>query len=156
MAVFSMMTNLMNEVQRARLVDTYGAPAIEKWMPPDPFVKIEIPRELNLKEVRVGSLAAFDEATGEILRQSVVSALRNHILRDRAGYGCEGGPNLFDGWKSPRRGNPGPRPFHDAKIAPAVGYGEIGNRKRHSLRFRQRDGFQGAQHSVFVHCLHMA
>ena len=66
MAVFSMMTNLLSEVQRARLVDTYGAAAIEKWMPPDPFVKIEIPRELNLKEVRVGSLSAFDEATDEV------------------------------------------------------------------------------------------
>ena len=62
MAVFSMMTNLLSEVQRARLVDTYGAAAIEKWMPPDPFVKIEVPRELNLKEVRVGSLAAFEKA----------------------------------------------------------------------------------------------
>jgi len=66
MAAFSMMTNLHSEVQRARLVDTYGVAAIEKWLPPDPFVKIEIPRGLNLKEVRVGSIAAFDEATDDL------------------------------------------------------------------------------------------
>lgn len=66
MAAFTMMTNLLAEAQRARLVDTYGAEAIEKWLPPDPFVKIEIPRELNLKEVRVSALTAFDEATDEL------------------------------------------------------------------------------------------
>lgn len=66
MAVFSMMSNLFSEVQRARLVDTHGAAAIEKWLPPDPFVKIEIPKGLNLQEVRTGSLAAFDEATDAV------------------------------------------------------------------------------------------
>jgi penicillin amidase len=66
MAVFSMMANLHSEVQRARLADTYGAAAVEKWMPPDPFIKIEIPRELDLKAVRAGSLAAFDQATDDL------------------------------------------------------------------------------------------
>ncbi|MFN0106833.1 MAG: penicillin acylase family protein [Bryobacteraceae bacterium] len=81
MAVFSMMTNLLSEVQRARLVDTYGAAAIEKWMPPDPFVKIEIPREVNLKEVRVGSLAAFDEATDDV--DDVTQGSNNWVIGPR-------------------------------------------------------------------------
>jgi penicillin G amidase len=66
MAVFNMMTNLMSEVQRARLVDTYGAAAIEKWLPPDPFIKLEVPRGLNLKEVRAGSIELFDKATDAV------------------------------------------------------------------------------------------
>ena len=66
-AAFSMMSNLLTEVQRARLVDTHGAAAIEKWLPPDPFVKIEIPRELNLKEIRTGSIAALAVAFSHAL-----------------------------------------------------------------------------------------
>lgn len=66
LAAFSMMSNLLTEVQRARLVDTYGPEAVEKWQPPDPFVKLEIPRGLNLGEVRTGSVAAFAHATGAI------------------------------------------------------------------------------------------
>ena len=66
MAVFAMMGNLASEVQRARLIDTYGAAAIEKWLPPDPFIKLEVPRGLNLKEVRAGAIEAFDNATDAI------------------------------------------------------------------------------------------
>jgi len=66
MAVFPMLTNVMAEVQRARLVDTYGAAAVERWQPPDPFVRLAIPRGLQLKEVRVGSIATFDESTDEL------------------------------------------------------------------------------------------
>ncbi len=66
MASFSMMTNLLSEAQRARLVDTHGAAAIEKWLPPDPFVKLEVPRGLNLKEIRTSAIATFDEATDDL------------------------------------------------------------------------------------------
>ncbi|MBI2685396.1 MAG: penicillin acylase family protein [Acidobacteria bacterium] len=81
MAVFSMMTNLLSEVGRARLVDTHGAAAIEKWMPPDPFVKIEIPRELNLKEVRTSSIAVFDDATGDVA--GVTQGSNNWVVAGR-------------------------------------------------------------------------
>jgi penicillin amidase len=81
MAAFSMMNNLLSEVQRARLLDTYGAAALEKWMPPSPFVKLEIPNGLNLKEVRVGSLAAFDEATDEL--DDVTEGSNNWVVGPR-------------------------------------------------------------------------
>jgi penicillin amidase len=66
MAVFSMMNNILSEAGRARLLDTHGAAAIEKWLPTDPPVKLEIPRELNLKEIRTSALATFDEATDAV------------------------------------------------------------------------------------------
>jgi penicillin amidase len=80
-AAFNMMTNLLSEVGRARLVDTYGAAAIEKWLPPDPFVPIEIPKDLNLKEVRVGSLSAFDEATDDVA--DVTQGSNNWVVAGR-------------------------------------------------------------------------
>ncbi|HEU0121221.1 MAG TPA: penicillin acylase family protein [Bryobacteraceae bacterium] len=64
MAVFSMMSNLLSEAQRARLVATHGAPAIEKWLPPDPFIRLINPRDLNLQEIRTSFLSAVEEAAG--------------------------------------------------------------------------------------------
>ncbi|MBL8239144.1 MAG: penicillin acylase family protein [Bryobacterales bacterium] len=81
MAAFSMMNNLLSEVQRARLVDTYGALALEKWLPPSPFVRLEIPNELNLKEIRTGSIAAFDEATDEL--DDVTQGSNNWVVGPR-------------------------------------------------------------------------
>ena len=81
MAVFSMMTNVLSEAGRARMVDTYGAAALEKWQPLDPPVKLEIPKELNLKEVRVSALSAFDEATDEV--DDVTQGSNNWVVSGR-------------------------------------------------------------------------
>ncbi len=81
MAVFSMMTNVLSEAGRARMVDTYGAAALEKWQPLDPPVKLEIPKDLNLKEVRVSALSAFDEATDDV--DDVTQGSNNWVVSGR-------------------------------------------------------------------------
>jgi len=61
-AVFPMMNNLLSEAKRARELDAYGAAALEKWNAPDPFVKLTVPNGLNLKDIILQNLAAFDDA----------------------------------------------------------------------------------------------
>ncbi len=81
MALFSVMSNLMSEATRARLVDAHGAEAIERWLPPDPFVKLDVPRGLNLKEIRTSVLQTFDEATDDV--EEVGGGSNNWVLAGR-------------------------------------------------------------------------
>ncbi|MBM3754822.1 MAG: penicillin acylase family protein [Acidobacteria bacterium] len=59
--VFSMLSNIVREIARARELDAYGAATLEKWNPPDPFVKLETPRGINLKDVRRELFAPFGD-----------------------------------------------------------------------------------------------
>jgi penicillin amidase len=66
MAVYEMMSNLSREVRRARQLDTFGAAALEKWQPPDPFVRLMIPTGLNLRDLRMETFAQWEEATDAV------------------------------------------------------------------------------------------
>jgi penicillin amidase len=58
-----MCRNLAREVQRAIDIRTHGAAKIEDLLPPDPFVKLEIPRGLDLSSIHPGILRDYTDAT---------------------------------------------------------------------------------------------
>lgn len=61
--VFSMTSNFFREARRAREADAYGLAALQKWAPPDPPIKLDVPLGLNLKDILMQNLAAFDESS---------------------------------------------------------------------------------------------
>ncbi len=65
-AVFSMMTNVLREVTRARQLDAFGAAKLERIRPTDPPVSMRAPAELNLKDITRGAIADFDDATDPV------------------------------------------------------------------------------------------
>lgn len=65
-AVFSMMSNVLREVARARELDTFGATLLEQVRPTDPPTTMRAPAELSLKDITTGAIADFDDATDPV------------------------------------------------------------------------------------------
>lgn len=64
MAGLVMTRNLSSEVRRAEDARRFGLPTLEKYMPPDPFIRLEIPHGLDLEDVTGEVLRVYTEATG--------------------------------------------------------------------------------------------
>ena len=61
-----MVRNLSREVQRAELIREAGMEAMLRLMPPDPMVKITVPRELDLADITQAILRDYTEAIGAV------------------------------------------------------------------------------------------
>jgi penicillin amidase len=55
-----MVRNLAREVERVADIRKFGLERVEKYLPPDPFVKIEIPRGLDLEDITAGVLRQYN------------------------------------------------------------------------------------------------
>lgn len=61
-----MIRNPAREVQRAQDIARYGLDAIQKYQPPDPFVKLTIPNGLDIAGITTGLLRDFNAAIGGV------------------------------------------------------------------------------------------
>ena len=61
-----MTRNTTREVQRAQDIARFGLDTVQKYMPPDPPVKIEVPRGLDLAGITNELLRDYNEAIGSI------------------------------------------------------------------------------------------
>jgi penicillin G amidase len=61
-----MTRNLAREVRRAEDITRFGIDAVQRYMPPDPFVKFEIPNGLDLAGITSRILAGYTEAIGGV------------------------------------------------------------------------------------------
>ena len=61
-----MIRNLDREVARAGDIKNFGIETVEKYLPPDPFVKIEIPKGLALDDITPEVLGGYRLVSGEV------------------------------------------------------------------------------------------
>ncbi|MCC6590720.1 MAG: penicillin acylase family protein [Bryobacterales bacterium] len=61
-----MIRNIAREVQRAQDIERFGLDTVQKFLPPDPFVKIEIPHGLDLRGITATLLADYNDAIGTV------------------------------------------------------------------------------------------
>jgi len=61
-----MTRNLTREVQRAQDIERFGLDTVQRYMPPDPMIKIEIPKELDLKGITNDLLRDYIQAIGGV------------------------------------------------------------------------------------------
>ncbi|MBM3739463.1 MAG: penicillin acylase family protein [Acidobacteria bacterium] len=61
-----MIRNPAREVQRAQDVLAMGLEAVQKYMPPDPFVQIKIPNGLDLAGIHTGLMRDYNAAIGGV------------------------------------------------------------------------------------------
>jgi penicillin amidase len=61
-----MTRNLTKEVDRVRDVEKFGLAAVEKYMPPDPFIRLRIPNGLDLKDITERILQVYRETIGRV------------------------------------------------------------------------------------------
>ena len=61
-----MIRNPTREVQRAQDIVRYGLDAVQKFMPPDPLIRFEIPRGLDLTGIHTGLLRDYSAAIGGV------------------------------------------------------------------------------------------
>jgi penicillin amidase len=64
-----MIRNFTREVQRAEDVRRFGLPVVQRYMPPDPAIQLEIPRELDLTGINGGILRDYNAAIGSVRLQ---------------------------------------------------------------------------------------
>ncbi|MDW8354127.1 MAG: penicillin acylase family protein [Bryobacterales bacterium] len=64
MAGLVMTRNLSSEVRRAEDARRFGLETLERYMPPEPFVRLEIPHGLDLADITGEILRVYEEATG--------------------------------------------------------------------------------------------
>lgn len=65
-AALGVMRNVDREVTRAIATVKLGVDALQKYDPPDPFVKLDPPRGLNLADITAGVLADFRAVSGTV------------------------------------------------------------------------------------------
>lgn len=61
-----MIRNLAREVQRAQDIERFGLETVQRYLPPDPFIKIEIPNGLNLRGITTALLRDYNDAIGAV------------------------------------------------------------------------------------------
>lgn len=61
-----MLKNAVSEVQRALDIRMFGIEKVQRLAPPDPYVKFEIPKGLDLASIRPEILKDYREATGAV------------------------------------------------------------------------------------------
>ncbi len=61
-----MTRNIAREVQRAQDITRFGLDTVQKYMPPDPPVKIEVPRGLDLAGITADLLRDYNVAIGGV------------------------------------------------------------------------------------------
>lgn len=66
MAGLVMVRNLAREVARAGDIRKFGLETVQRMMPPDPYVKIEIPKGLDLNGIGAEILRDYNLATGSV------------------------------------------------------------------------------------------
>jgi penicillin G amidase len=61
-----MTRNLTREVSRVQDVQRFGLDVVRKYLPPDPPIPLEVPRELDLNDIEPGILTAYNETIGAV------------------------------------------------------------------------------------------
>lgn len=61
-----MIRNFTREVARAQDIERFGLEAVQRYLPPDPFVKLEIPNGLDLRGITASLLADYSDAIGAV------------------------------------------------------------------------------------------
>ncbi len=61
-----MTRNLVNEVRRAQDVGRFGLPTVQKFLPPDPPISVEVPKGLDLSDITEEIIRSYNETIGAV------------------------------------------------------------------------------------------
>ncbi|MBK9170756.1 MAG: penicillin acylase family protein [Bryobacterales bacterium] len=77
-----MTRNLNNEVRRVLDIREFGLPTVERYLKPDPPIRVEVPKDLDLRDVNDEILAVYREATGQVDLSDVANQGSNNWVVD--------------------------------------------------------------------------
>jgi penicillin amidase len=61
-----MIRNIAREVQRAHDIENFGLATVERYLPPDPFIRLTIPNGLDLNGITSSLLRDYNDAIGPV------------------------------------------------------------------------------------------